>query len=98
MDAIEGSGTGSISDQINAAIGDLDSDVNVAASASTGHVVSTSASNDGTTSAHVTAATVLTSLTITDGLFSAATSQTIEAISDSDLASILVAPSAQSGE
>lgn len=96
LDAIVGSGTGSISDQINAKVATLDSDVNVAASASTGHVVSTSASNDGTTSAHVTAATVLTSLTITDGLFSAATSQTIEAISDSDLASILVAPSAQS--
>lgn len=95
LDAIEGSGSGSISDQINAKVATLDSDVNVAASASTGHVVSTSASNDGTTSAHVTAATVLTSLTITDGLFSAATSQTIEAISDSDLASILVAPSAQ---
>lgn len=94
LDAIEGSGTGSISDQINAKIDTLDSDVNVAASASTGHVVSTSASNDGTTSTHVTAATVLTSLTITDGLFSAATSQTIEAISDTDLASILVAPSA----
>lgn len=98
LDAIEGSGSGSISNQINAKVATLDSDVNVAASASTGHVVSTSASNDGTTSAHVTAATVLTSLTITDGLFSAATSQTIEAISDSDLASILVAPSAQSGE
>ena len=98
LDAIEGSGTGSISDQINAKVATLDSDVNVASSASTGHVVSTSASNDGTTSAHVTAATVLTSLTIADGLFSAATSQTIEAISDSDLASILVAPSAQSGE
>lgn len=98
LDAIEGSGSGSIADQIDAAIGDLDSDVNVAVSASTGHVVSTSPSNDGTTSTHVTAATVLTSLTITDGLFSAATSQTIEAISDSDLASVLVAPSAQSGE
>ncbi len=91
LDAIEGSGTGSISDQINAKVATLDSDVNVAASVSAGHVVSTSANNDGTTSTHVTAATVLTSLTITDGLFSAATSQTIEAIDDTDLNSILVA-------
>lgn len=98
LETLEGSGSGSVADQIDDAVAALDSDVNVAASASTGHVVSTSASNDGTTSAHVTAATVLTSLTITDGLFSAATSQTIEAISDSDLASVLVAPSAQGGE
>lgn len=97
LETLEGSGSSSIVDQIEVAIGALDSDVDIAATSSTGHVVTTPASNPGTTSTHVSAATVLTSLTITDGIFTAATSQTIEAISDADLASILVAPSAQQG-
>lgn len=94
LETLEGSGSGSIDSRINTAIQALDSDVDVASTASPGHVVTTPASNDGTTSTHVTAATVLTSLTITDGKFSAATSQTIEAIDDTDLAGILVLPNA----
>lgn len=88
LETLEGSGTGSVADQIDAKIQALDSSVN----GSVAPVISsTTSANNGSTTTHVTAATVLTSVTIEDGKFSAATSQTIEAISDTDLNSILVA-------
>lgn len=88
LETLEGSGSGSIDSRITTAIQGLDSSVN----GSVAPVISsTTSSNDGSTTTHVTAATVLTSVTIEDGKFSAATSQTIEAIDDTDLTSILVA-------
>ena len=93
LETIEGSGSGSIDSRINTAIQALDSDVD-AATATTNHVATTPASNAGTTSTHVSAATVLSSITITDGILTAATSQTIEAIDNTDLAGILVLPNA----
>lgn len=88
LETLEGSGSGSIDSRITTAIQGLDSSVN----GSVAPVISsTTSANDGSTTTHVTAATVLTSVTIEDGKFSAATSQTIEAISDTDLNDILVA-------
>lgn len=82
-------GNGSVTTQINNAINALDSDVNVAQVSSPGHVISTNnTTNVGTTSAHVTAAAVLTSVTITDGKFSAATAEIIEGIPDATLTTL----------
>lgn len=89
LEGNDGSGeSGSIASQINAKINTLDSDVD-ATTATTTHITTTPENNPGTISTHVTAAKVLSSITITDGKLSAATSQTIEAISDSELNSIL---------
>ena len=88
-------GSGSIATQIQAAVNDLDSDVNVAASASEGHVISSNAST--ATQADATVVNVLKSLTITDGKISAATAETIGAITLTELQSVLVATPA-SGE
>lgn len=88
-------GSGSIATQIQAAVNDLDSDVNVAASASEGHVISSNAST--ATQADATVVNVLKSLTITDGKISVATAETIGAITLTELRSVLVATPA-SGE
>ena len=73
--------------QITTAIEGLDSSVN---GSETTNVTSTNPSpaNTGTTTTHVTSANVLTSVTIHDGKFHAATSQILEAIDDTTLASI----------
>lgn len=67
--------------EAGAAVESLDWDINVAQSASAGHIISTdTANNNGTTSTHVTAVKVLKSITVVDGMATAATSETIEGI------------------
>lgn len=67
--------------EAGAAVESLDWDINVAQSASAGHVISTdTANNNGTTTTHVTAVKVLKSITVVDGMATAATSETIEGI------------------
>jgi len=73
---------------VSAAVADLDSAINAAGS--TGNVAATNTSNPGTTTTHVTSTNVLTGVVITDGKISSGTSVTVEAISDEDLAALLV--------
>ena len=73
---------------VSAAVADLDSAINVAGS--TGNIAATNTSNPGTTTTHVTSTNVLTGVVITDGKISSGTSVTVEAISDEDLAALLV--------
>lgn len=89
LETLEGSGSGSIADQIDAKINDLDSAVNVTGAA--GNVNSTNdATNNGTTSANLTDVNVLKSITIVDGKITAATGETIGAIPIATLNSVLV--------
>lgn len=79
-------GSGSIATQISSALADLDSDVN-ASSATSNHVTSTN-TNTTTNASATPVANVLTSITITDGILSAATAETIGAIPASELQAI----------
>ena len=79
-------GSGSIAQQITAALNNLDSDVN-ASTATTNHVSATAASTTTNASATPTV-DVITSFTITDGILSAATAETIGAITASELQTI----------
>lgn len=88
IDAMGGD-AGSIAQQIQTEIEKLDSDVNVASTASAGHVLSTN-TNTATNAAATPVANVLTSLTITDGKISAATGETIGAIPAATLQTIFV--------
>ena len=88
IDAMGGD-AGSIAQQIQTEIEKLDSDVNVASTASAGHVLSTN-TNTTTNAAATPVANVLTSLTITDGKISAATGETIGAIPAATLQTIFV--------
>lgn len=88
IDAMGGA-AGSISQQIQTEINKLDSDVN-AATATTTHIPSTN-SNTETNAAASPVANVLTSLTITDGKISAATAETIGAITEAQLSAIFTA-------
>ena len=81
-----GGDSGSISSQIDAAIAELDSDVN-AATVTSNHVTSTN-TNTTTNAAATPVANVLTSITITDGILTAATAETIGAIPASSLQAI----------
>lgn len=81
-----GGDSGSISSQIDAAIAELDSDVN-AATVTSNHVTSTN-TNTATNAAATPVANVLTSITITDGILTAATAETIGAIPASSLQAI----------
>lgn len=78
-------GSGSIATQIADALDDLDSDVN-ASTATTNHVTATATN---TTSASATPTVdVITSFTITNGVVTAATAETIGAITASELQAI----------
>lgn len=79
-------GSGSIATQITDALDDLDSDVN-ASSATTNHVTSTN-TNTTTNASATPVANVLTSITITNGILTAATGETIGAITTSELEAI----------
>ena len=79
-------GSGSIATQISSALADLDSDVN-ASSATSNHVTSTN-TNTTTNASATPVANVLTSITITDGILTAATGETIGAITTSELEAI----------
>ena len=79
-------GSGSIATQIADALDDLDSDVN-ASTATTNHVTATATSTTTNASATPTV-DVITSFTITDGILSAATAETIGAITASELQTI----------
>lgn len=79
-------GSGSIAQQITEALDDLDSDVN-AATQTTNHVTSTN-TNTATNAAATPVANVLTSITITNGILTAATAETIGAIPASSLQAI----------
>ena len=79
-------GSGSIATQISDALDDLDSDVN-ASTATTNHV--TANPTNTTTSASATPTVdVITSFTITNGIVTAATAETIGAITASELQAI----------
>ena len=88
-------GSGSIAQQITEALDDLDSDVN-AATQTTNHVTSTN-TNTTTNAAATPVANVLTSITITNGILTAATAETIGAIPASELQNIFNPP-ANSGD
>ena len=88
INAISGGGEGSISEQIQDAIEELNSDVN-AATATTNHVTSTN-TNTTTSAATTPVVNVLTSLTINNGIITAATGETIGAIPKSSLDTVLV--------
>ena len=79
-------GSGSIATQITNAINNLDSDVN-ASTATTNHVAATATNTTTSASANPTV-DVITSFTITDGILSAATAETIGAITASELQTI----------
>lgn len=81
-----GGDSGSISSQIDAAIAELDSDVN-AATVTSNHVTSVN-TNTATNAAATPVANVLTSITITDGVLTAATAETIGAIPATSLQAI----------
>lgn len=79
-------GSGSIATQIANAINDLDSDVN-ASTATTNHVSAT-ATNTTTSASASPTVDVITSFTITNGILTAATAETIGAIPASELQAI----------
>lgn len=79
-------GSGSIAQQITAALNNLDSDVN--ASTATAHHVSATATDTTTSASADPTVDVITSFTITDGILTAATAETIGAIPASELQAI----------
>lgn len=79
-------GSGSIATQIANALDGLDSDVN-ASTATTNHVDAV-ATNTGTSASMNPTVDVITSFTITNGILSAATAETIGAITTSELQAI----------
>lgn len=79
-------GSGSIAQQITAALNNLDSDVN-ASTATTNHITATADSTTTNASATPTV-DVITSFTITNGILTAATAETIGAITTSELQTI----------
>lgn len=79
-------GSGSIATQIADALDDLDSDVN--ASTATSNHVTALASNTTTSASATPTVDVITSFTITNGILTAATAETIGAITASELQTI----------
>lgn len=79
-------GSGSIAQQITTALDALDSDVN--ASTATAHHVSATATSTTTNASATPTVDVITSFTITNGILTAATAETIGAITASELQAI----------